>query len=90
MKRLAEFEAERTRLLAAEGIRSIIGNFATGRPDLEMWQHFLPAIQAAKEYNGWLGLHEYSAPTIYYLSTRDNQGRYPGISPEDTGWLRIS
>lgn len=89
MKRLADFEAERTRLLAAEGIRSIIGNFATGRPELDMWQHFLPAIQAAKEHNGWLGLHEYSAPTIYHLSTRDNQGRYPGISPEDTGWLTL-
>ena len=89
MKRLADFEAERTRLLAAEGIRSIIGNFATGRPDLEMWQHFLPAMQAAKEHNGWLGLHEYSAPTIYYLSTRENQGRYPGVSPEDSGWLTL-
>lgn len=89
MKRLADFEAERTRLLAAQGIRSIIGNFATGSPDLAMWQHFLPAVQAAKEHDGWLGLHEYSAPTIYYLSTRDNQGRYPGISPEDTGWLTL-
>ncbi|MBX3010605.1 MAG: hypothetical protein KF832_03820 [Caldilineaceae bacterium] len=89
MKKLADFEAERTRLLAAQGIRSVIGNFATGTPELEMWQHFLPAIQAAKEYNGWLGLHEYSAPTIYYLSTRDNQGRYPGVSPEDTGWLTL-
>lgn len=89
MKRLADFEAERTRLLAAQGIRSIIGNFATGNPDLALWQYFLPAMQAAKEYNGWLGLHEYSAPTIYHLSTRDNQGRYPGISPEDTGWLTL-
>lgn len=89
MKRLADFEAERTRLLAAEGIRSVIGNFATGRPDLELWQYFLPAVQAAKENNGLLGLHEYSAPTIYSQSTRENQGRYPGISPEDTGWLTL-
>lgn len=89
MKRLADFEAERTRLLAARGIRSVIGNFGTGQPPLEMWEHFVPALQAAKEHNGWLGLHEYSAPTIYYLSTRDNAGRYPGISPEDTGWLTL-
>ncbi|MEZ4862244.1 MAG: hypothetical protein R3C14_13085 [Caldilineaceae bacterium] len=89
MKRLADFEAERTRLLAARGIRSVIGNFATGRPDLEMWQYFLPAVQAAQENNGWLGLHEYSAPTIYHASTRENQGRYPGVSPEDTGWLTL-
>ena len=86
MKRLGDFEAERTRLLAARGIRSVVGNFATGSPPLEQWQYFMPAIQAVKENNGWLGLHEYGAPVIYFLSTRDNQGRYPGVSPEDSGW----
>ncbi len=87
MKRLGEFEAERTRLLAERGIRSVVGNFATGTPgDLDLWQHFLPALRAVKEHNGWLGLHEYGAPTIYFLSTRDNTGRYPGVSPEDSGW----
>ena len=89
MKRLAEFESERTRLLAERGIRSIIANFGTGQPLLELWEHFLPAVQTAKEYDGWLGLHEYSAPTIYYLSTRENQGRYPGVSAGDTGWLTL-
>ncbi len=89
MKRLADFEAERTRLLGARGIRSVIGNFGTGQPPLELWEHFLPAVQAAKENDGWLGLHEYSAPTIYYLSTRQDQGRYPGVTPGDTGWLTL-
>jgi hypothetical protein len=89
MKRLADLEAERTRLLAERGIRSIIGNFGTGQPPLELWQHFLPAVQAAQQYDGWLGLHEYSAPTIYFMSTRENQGRYPGVSPSDTGWLTL-
>ena len=89
MRRWAEFEAERTRLLAERGIRSVIGNFATGQPPLELWEPFLPAMQAATEYDGWLGLHEYSAPTIYYLSTRENQGRYPGVTPQDTGWLTL-
>lgn len=90
MRRLGEFEAERTRLLAARGIRSVIGNFGTGQPDqMELWEFFLPAVQAAKEHNGWLGLHEYGAPTIYQASTRENQGRYPGISPSDTGWLTL-
>ncbi|MCB0084023.1 MAG: hypothetical protein KDE47_23960, partial [Caldilineaceae bacterium] len=32
MKRLAEFEAERVRLLAERGIRSVIGNFGAGQP----------------------------------------------------------
>jgi hypothetical protein len=89
MMRLADFEAERTRLLGERGIRSVVANFGTGQPPLELWEAFLPAMQAAKEYDGWLGLHEYSAPTIYYLSTRADQGRYPGVSPEDTGWLTL-
>jgi len=89
MARLATFEAERTRLLGERGIRSVIGNFGTGQPPLELWPAFFPALQAAKQYDGWLGLHEYSAPTIYYLSTRDNMGRHPGISPQDTGWLTL-
>lgn len=89
MRRWGEFEAERTRLLGERGIRSVIGNFGTGQPPLELWEPFLPAVQAATEYDGWLGLHEYAAPTIYYLSTREGQGRYPGVSPEDTGWLTL-
>ena len=88
-KRLAEFEVERTRLLAQGGLRSVIGNFGTGQPPLEMWEHFLPAVAAAQANDGWLGLHEYSAPTIYFNSTRDGQGRYPGVGPHDTGWLTL-
>ncbi|MCY3901903.1 MAG: hypothetical protein OXF76_01970 [Caldilineaceae bacterium] len=88
-KRLAEFEAERTRLLAQAGLRSVIGNFGTGQPPLEMWPHFLPAVAEAQAHGGWLGLHEYSAPTIYYNTTRDGRGRYPGVGPHDTGWLTL-
>lgn len=88
-KRLAEFEAERTRILGRAGLRSVIGNFGTGQPPLEVWEHFMPAIAEAQAHGGWLGLHEYSAPTIYYNSTRDGRGRYPGIAPHDTGWLTL-
>jgi hypothetical protein len=88
-RKLAEFEAERTRLLGERGLRSVVGNFGTGGPPLEWWEGFFPALQAVKEHNGWLGLHEYSAPTIYYSSTRADQGRYPGVSPSDTGWLTL-
>ncbi|MEZ4709006.1 MAG: hypothetical protein R3A44_17500 [Caldilineaceae bacterium] len=90
MQRLAAFEAERVRLLGDRGIRSIIGNFATGNPtDLGLWEHFLPAVQAAQQYDGWLGLHEYAAPTIYYLTDPQKEGRYPGVSPQDEGWLTL-
>ncbi|MEZ4634355.1 MAG: hypothetical protein R2856_05145 [Caldilineaceae bacterium] len=49
----------------------------------------MPAVQAAQQHDGWLGLHEYAAPTIYFLSTRADQGRYPGVSAGDTGWLTL-
>lgn len=89
MARLGEFEAERTRLLGERGIRSVIGNFGTGQPPLEQWPAFLPAVQAAIQYDGWLGLHEYSAPTIYHLSSVEGKGRYPGVTPQDSGWLTL-
>ena len=77
MRRLADFEAERTRLLAGAGIRSVVGNFGTGHPPLEMWGDFLPAVQAVQEHNGYLGLHEYSAPTMQF----NVEG--------DEGWLTL-
>jgi hypothetical protein len=89
MARYGEFEAERTRLLGDRGLRSVIGNFGTGQPPLEQWPAFLPAVQAARQYDGWLGLHEYAAPTIYYLSSAEERGRSPSISPQDSGWLTL-
>ena len=32
MKRLADFEAERVRIMAENGLRAVVGNFATGHP----------------------------------------------------------
>ncbi|MCZ7569386.1 MAG: hypothetical protein M5U01_12515 [Ardenticatenaceae bacterium] len=87
MARLAAFEAERTRLLAAAGIRSCIGNFGTGQPALEQWPAFFPAIQAIQEHNGYLGLHEYSAPYLWF-----GTGAYqfqPGVDEGDEGWLTL-
>jgi len=87
MRRLADFEAERTRLLAERGIRSVIGNFGTGHPPLEFWPDFLPAVQAAKEYDGYLGLHEYSAPVMWF-GTGKNQLN-PAADEGDEGWLTL-
>ena len=77
MKRLAELESERVRLLAREGIRSVVGNFGTGHPPLELWPHFFPALEAVREHEGFLGLHEYSAPTMQF-----------GVHGEE-GWLTL-
>lgn len=87
MKRLADFEAERTRLLAENGIRSVIGNFASGHPPLELWPDFKPALHAIRQYDGYLGLHEYSAPVMQY---RAGDLQPPGDpSQGDEGWLTL-
>ncbi|MEW5956452.1 MAG: hypothetical protein AB1801_01920 [Chloroflexota bacterium] len=87
MQRLADFEAERTRLLAENGVRSVIGNFAAGHPPLELWPHFKPALHAIRQYNGYLGLHEYSAPVMQY---RAGNLQPPGDpSQGDEGWLTL-
>jgi hypothetical protein len=87
MARLAQFEAERTRLLAAAGVRSVIGNFGTGHPDLALWPAFRPALEAAIEHQGYLGLHEYSAPTMQYGTPQDPLGW--GTDPAQEGWLTL-
>lgn len=87
MKRLADFETERTRLLAAEGIRSVIGNFAAGHPPLELWPQFRPALQAVQQHNGFLGLHEYSAPVMQFRTGSLQLDGEPGQG--DEGWLTL-
>jgi hypothetical protein len=87
MARLADFEAERTRLLAAAGIRSCVGNFSTGQPPLELWPNFYPALQAVQQHNGFLGLHEYSAPEMWF-GAGANQNHAAG-DEGDEGWLTL-
>lgn len=87
MKRLADFEAERTRILAQEGIRSVVGNFATGHPPLELWPHFQPALEAVRQYDGYLGLHEYSAPFMQFMAEDFQPDDKP--SEGDEGWLTL-
>lgn len=63
----ARFEAERVRLLAQHGLKAAIGGFSTGVPEMDEFELFLPAIEAAIEHGGILSLHEYGAPTMMYL-----------------------
>lgn len=96
------FEAERLRLLANLGLRGVVGNFSTGYPEiyrneLRMWVAFLPAVQAAKRFRGFLGLHEYAAPWLwwftgdYQVGNCPGQGRprFPGGFLGDMGWLTL-
>lgn len=87
MARLAAFEVERTRLLAAAGVRSCVGNFGTGQPAMGQWPAFFPAVAAVQEHDGYLGLHEYSAPYLWF-----GTGAYqfqPGPDEGDEGWLTL-
>jgi hypothetical protein len=65
MMRFAEHEIARTTVLHQAGLKSIVGNFSTGCPELPLWLYFYPALAEADA----LGLHEYSAPTLRQLST---------------------
>ncbi len=63
----ARFEQERVRLLASYGLKAAVGGFATGVPELDEFELFVPAIETAVEYGGILSLHEYAAPDMTYL-----------------------
>jgi hypothetical protein len=87
MAEYAAFEVERVKQMAALGYKCCIGNFATGTPSLELWDSFLPALKAAQEQSGCLGLHEYSAPTMQF-----GFGRYqldPAGDSGDEGWYTL-
>lgn len=60
----ARFEQERVRLMAQYGLRSAIGGFATGVPEVNEFALFMPAIETAVQYGAVLTLHEYGAPVI--------------------------
>jgi hypothetical protein len=87
MAGLAIFEAERTRLLAAENVRSCVGNFSTGQPGLDLWPAFYPALQAVLDHDGFLGLHEYAAPYLWFGSGRHQLD--PTGDEGDEGWLTL-
>ena len=48
MEWYARFEAERVRQLAQYGLRAAVGGFSTGVPELNEFELFVPAIEAAK------------------------------------------
>ncbi|HET89782.1 MAG TPA: hypothetical protein ENN99_03450 [Chloroflexi bacterium] len=83
----AQFEVERIRLMADLGLRCVIGNFATGQPDLELWPTFLPAVRAAQQYQGILGLHEYSCPWMWWMTGKHQLD--PGADQGDEGWTTL-
>ena len=83
----AHFEVERMQLMADLGLKCVLGNFATGSPDLALWPAFLPALQVARQYQALLGLHEYSWPWMWWMT-----GKYqlnPNEDQGDEGWTTL-
>jgi len=75
----ATFEQTRVDLLAQHGQKACIGQFATGNittPDQDpsAWQAFAPALDAAKQHGGILGLHEYGCPMGCAFEAGDGEG----------------
>ncbi len=65
MQRYADFESERARIMAGHGFRVVVGSFSVGNPaKLAHWQGFLPALEATRQFEGALALHEYAWPTL--------------------------
>ncbi len=80
----AQFEIERMRIMSELGYRCVIGNFATGTPDLALWEYFLPALQEAPKYKALLGLHEYSCPWMWWMYGANQMD--PDEDQGDEGW----
>ena len=83
----AELEVERMKLMANEGLKCVIGNFATGSPNLELWPAFFPAFKAALQYEAILGLHEYSCPWMWWMTGTHQLNK--GEDEGDTGWTTL-
>lgn len=83
----AQFEVERMRLMANLGFKCVLGNFATGSPDLALWPAFLPALQAARQYQAILGLHEYSCPWMWWMTGKHQLD--PNADEGDEGWTTL-
>ncbi|MEM7332093.1 MAG: hypothetical protein AAF490_08375 [Chloroflexota bacterium] len=73
----ARFEQERVREMARYGLKTAIGGFATGTPEVNEFALFVPAVETALQYGGILTLHEYGAPEINFLYG----GALPGYPP---------
>lgn len=83
----AQFEIERMKLMAQYGLKCVIGNFATGTPPLELWPAFIPALQAARQYEALLGLHEYSCPWMWWMTGKHQLD--PNEDQGDEGWATL-
>lgn len=83
----AQFEVARMQLMAQHGLRCVIGNFASGSPDLSFWPAFFPALKAAQQFKALLGLHEYSCPWMWWMTGKHQLD--PNADEGDEGWTTL-
>jgi hypothetical protein len=83
------FEQERVRLMAQHGLRSAIGGFPQGTPEIDEFALFLPAIETAIEHQGILSLHEgdLGSGDLLYLYGSPLPG-YPAYADRGAGTFR--
>lgn len=82
----SQMEVERVQLLANHGLGACIGNFSTGSPELDpRWHAFLPAVRAALDHQGILGLQELTAPFLQFAFGPFQA--HPDKDQHDEGWL---
>lgn len=82
MQWIVDFEIARIKILASNGLKACIGNFAVGTPDVtnpSIIEALYPAISAAIQNGGILGLHEYAAPWL--------NATFSGNPQSGEGWL---
>jgi hypothetical protein len=87
MEWYAQFEIERMRIMAGMGLKCVIGNFASGAPDLSLWPAFLPAAEEGVRKGALLGLHEYSCPWMWWMT--GNHQIDPEEDQGDEGWTTL-
>jgi len=87
MEWYAWFEVERIKLMADLGLKCVIGNFATGTPDIRLWAQFWPACKEGRKYEALLGLHEYSCPWMWWMT--GNHQLDPNEDEGDEGWTTL-
>jgi hypothetical protein len=58
----AQFLREFARQCYLRGKRAAIGSWATGTPEIELWQKYRPALDAVHDLGAILACHEYDVP----------------------------
>ncbi|HUN22507.1 MAG TPA: hypothetical protein PK299_05160 [Anaerolineales bacterium] len=75
----ARFEATRACEMQAKGFKAAIGGFGPGRPEMDEFEKFMPAIEAGIRCGAVLLLHESAGPNLWlwYSQGLPNKPWYP-------------